>query len=129
MENYYLRINDKLEELQNWIEEFEDISSKDFENNVILAACERYCERIIETMIKISQIILKSKGIQDREKSFQKLYELKIVSKELALNLEEIKGMRNLMIHQYEEFDQNIFQESLNELITDAKKFILEIKK
>ena len=132
MVDYITRINDKLEQLNLWKNQLNSIlpnSADSYKSDfVISAACERLTERIIEEMIIISNIILKEKGIIDRTKSFEKLNDLGILSESLFKKLEEIKGMRNLMIHNYDDFDQEIFYNSLFELIDDSNQYKKEIK-
>jgi uncharacterized protein YutE (UPF0331/DUF86 family) len=132
MEKFSLRINEKIKTLSKWINQLEKIIPDNFQkyssDYVISAASERLAEKIIEEMIIISNIILKEKGITKREKSFESLNDLDIISKNLSKKLEKVKGMRNLMIHSYDSFDEEVFYESLNELLIDSKKFIKEIK-
>lgn len=131
MEKFSLRINEKIKTLSKWIKQLEKIIPDNFQkyssDYVISAASERLAEKIIEEMIIISNIILKEKGIIKREKSFESLNDLDIINKNLSERLEKMKGMRNLMIHSYDSFDEEVFYESLNELLIDSKKFIKEI--
>lgn len=121
------RILDKINVLDKWIDELSEIIPKDYleyeKNNVLLAATERYIERIVEEMILISNIILKEKGIVDRKKCFSKLEEIDVISKDLSIKLEQIKGMRNIMIHRYEDFDPEIFLLSIKNILKDSKEF------
>ena len=55
---------------------------------------------------------------------FDLLHDLGILDEDLAAKLEIIKGMRNLMIHQYDLFDEELFFDSLKELIKDSKQFM-----
>jgi uncharacterized protein YutE (UPF0331/DUF86 family) len=132
MEKFSLRVNEKVKTLSKWINQLEKIIPNSFQkyssDYIISAASERLAEKIIEEMIIISNIILKEKGITKREKCFEILNDLDIISKKLSEKLEKIKGMRNLMIHSYDSFDEEVFYESLNELLIDSKKFIKEIK-
>jgi uncharacterized protein YutE (UPF0331/DUF86 family) len=132
MEKFSLRVNEKVKTLSKWINQLEKIIPNSFQkyssDYIISAASERLAEKIIEEMIIISNIILKEKGITKREKCFEILNDLDIISKKLSEKLEKIKGMRNLMNHSYDSFDEEVFYESLNELLIDSKKFIKEIK-
>ena len=133
MEKYSSRINEKILNLNIIIKQLETTlpsTIKEYESNfIIMAACERFAEKAIEEIITTSNIILKDKGITQREKCFELLNDLEIIPKSLAKKLEQMKGMRNLMVHSYDSFDTEVFFESLKELITDTKEYIKAIKK
>lgn len=126
------RVRDALIQLTNLHDELEEIIPQSFEtytnNNIISAACERYAERIIELIINTTHVILKEKGIVLKDKPFGVLSDLNIVEPELAIRLEKMKGMRNMMVHQYDAFDSEVFFESLKELLTDCKMFVDSIR-
>ena len=128
MAEHSSRLNEKVRHLSKWVSELEEIIPSSFNkyktDNLVSAACERYCERIIEDLIIISNIILKEKGVVERERCFDLLHDLDVLNKDLAAKLENIKGMRNLMIHQYDTFDEELFFDSLKELIKDSKHFM-----
>ncbi|MFW6014514.1 MAG: type VII toxin-antitoxin system HepT family RNase toxin [Candidatus Nanoarchaeia archaeon] len=125
-------MNDNIKRLEKWLNEFVEVIPDEFEkyqdNNIVIAACERYSERLIEEMILISNVILKQKGIVQREKCFTILSDLGVLQEKLSLKLESIKGMRNIMVHQYDNFDERVFYESLKELIKDTEKFLAQLK-
>ncbi len=127
-----MKLIEKLTQLSEWVTELKNIIPIKFaqykKDKVIIAACERYSERIIEDMIIISNELLKEKGVVEREKCFNLLCDLGVLNEELSGKLEKIKGMRNLMIHQYDSFDEELFFESLKELIIDSKQFITAVK-
>jgi uncharacterized protein YutE (UPF0331/DUF86 family) len=130
-EKYSLRINEKIHNLKLILNQLEKTLPKtinEYESDfVIIAACERFAEKIIEEIITTSNIILKEQGITQREKCFEILTDLQIIPLVLGKKLEQIKGMRNLMVHSYDYFDNEIFFESLKELILDTNQFIKEI--
>lgn len=131
MEKYSSRIKEKITDVDKHIAQLEKIIPKTvneyISNYVVSAACERLAEKIMEDIIKISTVILKEKGINERSDSFQKLNDLGLLTARTTNNLQNFKGLRNLMIHNYDEFDENIFYESLKEIIRDAKSFKKEI--
>lgn len=67
--------------------------------------------------------------LSSRTKCFTLLSDLGIISLRLANKLENIKGMKDLMIHQYDDFDQKLFIEKIKDIIVDTKLFIKQIKK
>lgn len=131
------RINDKILELEKYIEELNKIIPSNFNEYLInfekKAACERYFERIIEAIIDISFIIAKESNIKipEEEKGiFDTLVTIKIIKQSLATRLKEAKGMRNIIAHEYGQVeDQIVFNSITRELIKDTKLFLKAIKK
>ena len=74
MARYSSRLNKKVRNLSKCVSELEEIIPSNFNkyktDNLVSAACERYCERIIEDLIIISNIILKEEGVVERERLF-----------------------------------------------------------
>jgi uncharacterized protein YutE (UPF0331/DUF86 family) len=132
MAEFSMRFKDKKEEFNVYLKELKEIIPSSFndykKDNIIKAACERYSERIIELMLKLANLVLKKEGIIDRDKSFQVLADLGLIDSDLALKLEKIKGMRNLMVHQYDSFDEEVFYNNLKNLIEDSKKFMNKLE-
>jgi len=61
------RINDKIEQIQKYLEELETtfpISFEEYLNDFkIRAICERYFEKIVESVIDLSFLIINEKGL------------------------------------------------------------------
>lgn len=132
MEKLSTRTKEKIKNLKTWVKQLEKITPKTYKNYksdfIISSACERITEKIIEEMIIISNLILKEKGITKKEKPFEILKDLDILSNKLSERLEKIKGMRNLMVHSYDSFDEEIFYLNLKNLINDSKQYIKELE-
>lgn len=131
------RIKDKIEEIERYLYEFEEIKpdnlkkyTRDFK---IKAACERYFEKIIEAVIDLAFLIIKDKGLkipEEDKEAFDILSEEKIITMQLAEKLKEAKGMRNILAHEYGEVDDEIvFHSITEELEKDTKEFIFLFKK
>ena len=125
------RINDKISELEKYLEELKQIipnSYEDYENNLEKkAACERYFEKIVEAIISISYLICKEERfeIDEKIKSLDILYDNGIINEILLGKLKDAKGMRNIIAHKYGEIDDLIVFESLTkELINDSFNFL-----
>lgn len=131
------RINDKIEETEEYLEELSGIVPEDFEeytsNKEKKAACERYFEKIVEAIVDLSFLIIKNNNLkipEDEEGVFKVLSNEEVISERLSEKLKDAKGMRNFIIHQYEKIDDEIVFESLKEqLISDVEEFIEQIKK
>jgi len=132
-----VRIEDKINEIYEYLEKMELIIPKSFEeyvnNYVVKAACERYAEIIIEAIIDLVYLIIKEKKLpipKNDLNAFDILLKNKIISKNLAERLQDAKRMRNILAHEYGKIDDEIVFEAITkELNKDASEFIKEIKK
>lgn len=133
------RINDKINEIKEFldfiVERIPDTLEEYKRNLDKKAICERYAEKIIEALVDLAFLIAKHLKIEipaetsDKE-IFSLLSEKEIISKELAGGLQDAKGMRNIIAHEYGKINDEIIFESLSsELIEDAKNFISQIEK
>jgi uncharacterized protein YutE (UPF0331/DUF86 family) len=131
------RINDKIEEIEQYLQEFSDILPADFEEYKSsfekIAACERYFEKIVESVVDLSFIFIKENNLsppEDEEGVFKVLFNEEVISERLFEKLKDAKGMRNFIIHQYEKIDDEIVFDSLKEeFLTDVEEFLTQIKK
>ncbi|MDP2672398.1 MAG: DUF86 domain-containing protein [Nanoarchaeota archaeon] len=131
------RINDKLEEIEKYIQELSEIIPVDFEQYKYdfktKAACERYSEKIIGAIIDTSFLIIKENRLkipEEEKQALDILCEESIITNELKERLRDAKGMRNILAHEYGKIDDKIVFESIkDELIFDAEEFIKQIKK
>ncbi len=130
------RINDKLIEIEKFLEELESIFPIDFETYMkdwrIRDICERRFEKISEAAVDLTFLIIKEKGFEfpkDEESSFNVLLNHNIISKELSMKLRTAKGMRNIIAHKYGKVDDKIvFDAVTQKLIKDINEFINIIK-
>lgn len=131
------RINDKIIEIEKYLEELEEIAPNNFNeyqrNLEKRLACERLFEKIIEAVIDLSFILSKFKNFkmpEEDEAIFDTLYEEKIITEKLSKKLKEAKGMRNFIIHQYGKInDELIFEAITEELAKDVNEFIKCVEK
>jgi uncharacterized protein YutE (UPF0331/DUF86 family) len=132
------RINEKLKEIEVYLEEIESWLPEDIEeykvDSKIRRACERNFEVISEYVVDIALYIIKIKKLRtpnDDESTFEILAENKIISEELCKKMIEARGMRNFIAHKYGEIDDaRVFyalKEQFNKDISNFIKFIKEI--
>lgn len=127
-----MRIKDKIDEIENYLAELEDILPANFEeyknNFEKKAACERYFEKIVESIVDVSFLIIKEKRLKTPEEdkeAFDILSEEEIINGELAKKLKDAKGMRNILAHEYGKIDDEIvFCSITEEIIKDAEEFV-----
>jgi len=128
------RIKDKIDEIQKYLDELESILPVNLGEYIYSlekkAACERYFEKIIESANDLAYLIIKKErfGIPEENKSFEVLFENKIISKKVFLKLKNAKGMRNIIAHKYGDVDDELIFESITEeLINDIEEFLNEL--
>jgi uncharacterized protein YutE (UPF0331/DUF86 family) len=70
-----MRINDKIEEIEKYLDELEEIkptSFKHYINNIkTKAACERYFEKIIGVVVDLAFLLIKEKHLKTPEEEKQ----------------------------------------------------------
>ena len=130
------RINDKLKEIEDYLEELLNIIPNKFEeykgDHKTIAACERYFERIIESIVDLCFLVIKEKDFkmpEDEEKVFDILEQEGILPNQLTDKLKDAKGMRNIIAHEYGKVDDELVFEAITEqLEKDVKEFIKSIE-
>ena len=132
------RINDKIKEIEEYLSDLEELMPSDLEeyqsNKAIKAACERYAERIIEAIVDLAFLTAKELKINIPEQTtdteiFDILKGKNAISPELSKKLQEAKGMRNILAHEYGKINDEIVFEALKEeLPDDAREFIKSVR-
>jgi len=126
------RAEEKLEELEKLMKELKGFfpTSKEGYTDIIKAATERYVEKIVECIIKISSNVAKEKGFPSGQGGLEVLRSHNIIKEELFRNLIKAKGMRNNIIHNYDIVNDNIvFKAVRDNLFNDATQFAKEVRK
>jgi len=131
------RINDKIIDIERFLEELESILPKDLEEYLkdwkAKAICERHFEKIIEAIVDLTFLIIKEKKFElpkDVDSSFDILSNHQVITKNLAETFKDAKGMRNILAHEYGKIDDKLVFEAVTEqLINDVKEFINQIEK
>ena len=126
------RIDDKIIEIEKYLEELESILPSSFEEYIsdwkIRDICERRFERIIEATEDLAFLMVNYKELKHPEHEqeiFDVLQKNKIISEILAKRLKAAKGMRNIIAPQYGEIDDELVFEAVTEqLIKDVNEFI-----
>lgn len=132
------RIKDKIAEIEEFLEFLTARIPENLEeyktNLEKKAICERYIEKIIEAIVDLAFLIAKHLNIaipaqtSDTE-IFDIVAENNIISQELSKKLQDAKGMRNIIAHEYGKVDDEIVFESISsELKEDTIEFISNIK-
>jgi uncharacterized protein YutE (UPF0331/DUF86 family) len=132
------RINDKINDIEKYLEELynlisQNIKLEEYKKDLkIKAVYERYFEKIIEAIVDLAFLTIRYKKLkmpEDEENSFIILNENNIISKVISTKLIQAKGMRNIIIHEYGEIDdEKIFNSVKEELRNDTEEFLNNIK-
>lgn len=130
------RIKDKLREIERYLNEFKTIVPKNLDEYKSSlekkAACERYFEKITESVTDLSFMLIKQKKLDvplDDKGVFDILNKEGIIDKTVCDSMKMAKGMRNIIVHEYGRIDHKLVYESITkELISDVKNFISQVK-
>lgn len=131
------RIQEKIDEIEQFLEELENSLPEDFEeyktDYKLRAIGERYFEKIIGGIVDLAFLIIKEKDLKQPEEdkqAFDILANEGIIKNSLADKLKDAKGMRNILAHEYGRIDDElVFHSLVEELIPDVQEFIKLINK
>ncbi len=131
------RIDDKIKEVKNYLKQLMSIKPDNLDKYIAdfntKAACERYFERIAESMFDLAVLIIKEKGLtlpNENNESFEILKKENIINSDLARKLKEMRGMRNIIAHQYGTIDDELVYSAISqELYNDVNMFVKLIDK
>lgn len=91
------------------------------------AAVERYVERMIGRMIDINYHLLVESGQappSDYHASFLRLVELGVFDREFAARIARSAGLRNRIVHEYDEVDPAKVFDALQSALTDVPNYV-----
>lgn len=114
------RICTKLNKLYSYYEELKNISGisqEEYSRNLLYRrATERTMQLIVECATDINNMLLKmhsKKGSSDYFNSFLDIADLDIISAEFALKIAPSTGLRNILVHEYEDINDEIVYRSI----------------
>lgn len=123
------RILAKVDQLDGYITELKEIAPKSFAEYQKVEkrrACERLLQVSIEVIIDICNLLVSGLRLglpAEEDDLFRKLVEAGIITKEMGETLREIKGFRNILVHQYAQVDDRIVYEAVNTKLGDFALF------
>ena len=133
-EKFYMkkRIDDKVNEIKTYLKQLMIIKPKsfgkysaDFKSK---AACERYFERISESLSDLAVLVIKENRFpipDENNDCFEILENENVIHTDLTKKMKEMKGMRNIIAHQYGNIDDELVYSAIDkELNDDVKAFI-----
>ena len=130
------RIKDKIKEIETFLDQLKSIVPDSLEiykaDLKEKLACERLVQKIIEALLDLAFLTIKTKKLElpeDDLDAFALLEGSNILDKNISQKLKDAKGMRNIIIHQYGRIDDElIFNAANEELAEDAEAMITQIQ-
>ncbi len=129
-------ITEKLIKMKKYLKELKSIRPADFslyiQNLTTRYAVERLMQLIVDLALDINNIILSQKGkpaAVDYFNSFMDLADCGVLPPEFAAQIAPSTGLRNRLVHEYEEVDNKIVYSSIDKTIDMYGRYITEIKK
>lgn len=129
------RILAKADELDNYLAELTQIipkSFKEYQKTEKKRSCERLLQLSIECVIDICKLFVLGLRLglpSGEEDVFDKLQRKNILSKKTVSMLKEMRGFRNILVHEYATVDDEIVFSALKVKLGNFRKFKKEILK
>lgn len=125
----------KLSRMNMYLEKLKPIAKKSFkeyESDFYLkSSAERLIQLIVECATDVNNHVVvetQNRPPEDYAISFLKAAEVKLISRELAERLKGSAGMRNILVHEYMEIDDEKVYNVLNVAIKDYKEYIKQVE-
>ena len=123
----------KIAELDSYLGELKQVSPATFDEYQAVEkkrSCERLLQLCIECIIDVCKMLVSGLKLglpSDENDLFNKLHAKRIISKEMAKTLREMKGFRNILIHEYAAVDDELVYSYAKTNINDFEQFKTQI--
>lgn len=119
-----------LDKLEKFEEEFEFIEKHEIKNDVSRRALFYSLQVSVDVAMDIIAMLTKDMGlvVQDDYRNIQRLQDKGILSEDEASLLRRFNGIRNAVVHKYDDLDQTIIEEALDKT-RDLYKILIKISK
>jgi uncharacterized protein YutE (UPF0331/DUF86 family) len=127
------RIMSKVAELDSYLGELKQVSPATFDEYQAVEkkrSCERLLQLCIECIIDVCKMLVSGLKLglpSDENDLFNKLLARRIIPKEMAKTLREMRGFRNILIHEYAAVDDELVYSYVKTNINDFDKFKKQI--
>lgn len=126
------RVLTKLDELRRYLNELRALipATPEYPNSAVKRACERLLQLCIECTIDISKKLLigNKLGIPNDEVDvFEKLKQAGILSDGMLVCLKRMRGLRNILVHEYMDVDDRQVLEVMIHHLDDFERFKKEV--
>ena len=129
-------VNEKLIKLEEYLRELKSYKPESFEQYVANRknkyAVERLLQLIIDLALDINNMIIKSEGGYPASvyfNSFINLIVLDVFDEYFANEIAPSTGLRNRLVHEYEEVNDKIVYKNIDKTICYYKKYLKHIMK
>jgi uncharacterized protein YutE (UPF0331/DUF86 family) len=127
------RILAKLDQLEGYLRELRQILPESFAGYQKVEkkrACERLLQIAIEAVIDICHMFLRELRLglpSEEDDVFEKLSQAGVISSQMVATLKRMKGLRNILVHEYGRVDDRIVYDQAHKGIQDFMGFREEI--
>jgi uncharacterized protein YutE (UPF0331/DUF86 family) len=127
------RIHIKVAQLDGYLRELADIAPRafaEYQGVEKKRACERLLQLSVEVVIDICSILVTGQRLglpAEEEDLIQKLTEGQVLSLEIGARIREMKGLRNVLVHEYTRIDDRLVYQALTERLKDFGAFKQEV--
>lgn len=127
------RILAKIDQLDVYIAELKEIAPNSFAEYQKVEkkrACERLLQVSIEVVIDICNLLVSGLRLglpAEEEDLFRKLLKADVVSEKMGDKLREMRGFRNILVHEYAQVDDKLVYEAVKTKLEDFSLFRREV--
>jgi len=127
------RILIKVAQLDGYLRELADIAPRTFAEYQGVEkkrACERLLQLSVEVVVDICSILVTDLRLglpAEEEDLIHKLTEGRVLSAKMGARIREMKGFRNVLVHEYTRIDDRLVYQALTEHVKDFVAFKQEV--
>lgn len=127
------RLLAKLDELDGYLAELRAVAPERFEQYKALdkkRACERILQLLVQTVIDACGLLVIDLrlGLPGEEDDlFEKLVQRRVISTATAGTLRRMRGLRNLLVHEYARINDDVVFETVHRRLGDFETFKREV--
>lgn len=127
------RILGKIDELDAYLNELKEVAPANFTEYQQIEkkrSCERLLQLCIECVIDVCKLFVSGLklGLPAEENDlFNKVQKKKLLSKKIVSVLREMRGFRNILIHEYATIDDELVYEKTKTKLKDFEDFKKEV--
>ncbi len=127
------RILARIDHLNSYLEELKQVAPPDIDTYRTIEkkrSCERLLQISIECVVDICGLVVSGLHLglpEDENDLFEKLERAEIISPQMKENLRRMKGLRNILVHEYEVVNDEIVFHAVQNELGDFQKFKEEI--
>ena len=127
------RILAKIDQLDAYVAELQEIAPQSFKEYQAVEkkrACERLLQVSVEVVIDICNLLVSGLRLglpAEEEDLFRKLLKAGVISKEMGEKLREMRGFRNILVHEYAQVDNRLVYDAVKTRLEDFTIFRREV--